>query len=217
MNNFRFLSKSKNYSFILWVLIASIIVFLFFSIEYLTNGFFINWDGLVNLFIPNIQNSFFVSLACYIAILFDVVASTLYFFVIILILWIRKLRKDAVFVFVAFLLDGVSIYLFKNIFRRLRPENMLANETSFSFPSGHSVNSVVLFGVVIYLSWKYLKSKVAKITITIISVLMILIIGFSRVYLNVHWLSDVLSGYFLGIIILCISFLVLFLIDKNRN
>lgn len=207
--------SAKDISYVLWSFIISLIVFSFFVYELLTKGFFINWDAIVNLSIVGIQNSFFVSLSNIIAILFDGAVSTIYFLFLIALLWFKKLKKDAIFVIVSVVLDGGFIYLFKNLFHRMRPANMIANETSFSFPSGHSVNAVVLFGVIIYLSWKYLKSRVSKIIITVISVLMILIIGFSRVCLNVHWLSDVLGGYFLGIMILCISFFVLYLIDKK--
>ncbi|MCI8519234.1 MAG: phosphatase PAP2 family protein [Clostridia bacterium] len=88
----------------------------------------------------------------------------------------------------------------KNIFQRPRPiEYRLIEETGYSFPSGHSMASMAFYGFIIYLIYKNIKNKYIKwISIILLSIL-ILAIGFSRIYLGVHYTSDVLGGFLLTI------------------
>ena len=88
----------------------------------------------------------------------------------------------------------------KNIFQRPRPiEYRLIEETGYSFPSGHSMASMAFYGLIIYLIYKNVKNKYIKwISIIFLSIL-ILAIGFSRIYLGVHYTSDVLGGFLLTI------------------
>ena len=76
---------------------------------------------------------------------------------------------------------------------------MIEKELSFSFPSGHILAAVVFFGFFIYLSIRYLKSKNLKFILTTLFIFTTLMIGISRLILNVHWLSDLIGGLFLGL------------------
>lgn len=103
---------------------------------------------------------------------------------------------------ITFLLN-VSLKL---IISRPRPpiENMIRQVDGYSFPSGHSMCSMVFFGTICYLICLYAKpSKLKSFLIILISTLIILI-GFSRIYLGAHYFSDVLAGFSLGIAILSI-------------
>ena len=94
--------------------------------------------------------------------------------------------------------------LSKEKFQRAKPLNTLIPETSFSRPSGHATIDVVFFGLITYL----FITKKHKLTATLISTLIILITGFTRLYLRVHWLTDVIAGLTLGTIILITSILI---------
>ena len=88
----------------------------------------------------------------------------------------------------------------KMIYARPRPEIdfHLIEQAGLSFPSGHSMTGLVFYGLLIYFIAKYGKeNRAQKALISLVSVLIVLI-GFSRVYLGVHYPTDVLAGWFLG-------------------
>lgn len=100
---------------------------------------------------------------------------------------------------------GVTIInnLIKVIVARPRPDiNRLVRETGYSFPSGHSITSMVFYGYLVYLIYKYIDNKKIKIPLMIFLIILIPIIGLSRIYLGVHYTSDVLCGFLLGIVYL---------------
>ena len=103
--------------------------------------------------------------------------------------------------------------LFKFILQRPRPtENRIINENGYSFPSGHSMISMAFYGFLIYLIYKYVKNKKLKyISITLISIL-IIFIGISRIYLGVHYTSDILAGFLFSI-----SYLIIFILIANNK
>lgn len=121
----------------------------------------------------------------------------------ILLLILNKTRsKVGIPITVVVIITGILNILLKNIFGRQRPSlEQLVYEDSFSFPSGHSMIISVIYSMIIYLSCKYIKNKRVKYVINGVSMLLIFLVGISRVYLRVHYFSDVLSGWCLGIVI----------------
>ncbi len=90
------------------------------------------------------------------------------------------------------------LFLLKHLFQRPRPTGQLVAAYGYSFPSGHAFFAVAVYGFLIYLTWKLTNNGALKLTIFTASILLILLIGISRIYLNVHWLTDVLGGYAAG-------------------
>lgn len=110
-------------------------------------------------------------------------------------------RKDDALLVAAAALGGVALdEVMKLHFKRLRPEVpwALVHEHSFSFPSGHSVLAIVMYGVIVYKAENRLRSRLAKAALMVGAILMVAGIGFSRVYLGAHFPSDVVGGYFVG-------------------
>jgi len=103
------------------------------------------------------------------------------------------------------IVTGLNIVL-KQIVQRPRPtEYRIVNETGYSFPSGHSMVSMAFYGFLVYLIYKYVKNQYLKIgLITFLSIL-IISIGISRIYLGVHYTSDVMAGFCISV-----SYLVLY-------
>ena len=102
--------------------------------------------------------------------------------------------------------------LFKRILQRPRPtEYRIIQQTGYSFPSGHSMISMAFYGYLIYLIYKHVKNKYIKwISISLLSIL-ICLIGISRIYLGVHYTSDVLGGFLISI-----SYLVIYISAVNK-
>ena len=97
--------------------------------------------------------------------------------------------------------------LLKRILQRPRPtEFRLVEEKGYSFPSGHSMVSMAFYGYLIYLIYRYIKNKYVKWTLITILSILICLIGISRIYLGVHYTSDVLGGFLLSI-----SYLVVYI------
>jgi undecaprenyl-diphosphatase len=126
-----------------------------------------------------------------------------------IILWYLKKPKLALFIIGATLFGEVVKELLKEIIKRPRPDQfgcrLLVHPSGYSMPSGHTVFYTVFFGLIFYITIRYFWHHwIAKFA-GIFSLIMVLLIGFSRVYLGAHWVSDVVAGYLLGGIILLIS------------
>lgn len=98
---------------------------------------------------------------------------------------------------------GLSNKILKVIIKRPRPSHLhLITEKGFSFPSGHAMGSVALYGFLLYLVSKKVKNKYLKIILMIFLSYLIITIGISRIYLGVHYPSDILGGYLLSLAII---------------
>lgn len=116
------------------------------------------------------------------------------------ILLIRHHRAEAMTIAIAgFGALGLNFVL-KNLFARARPElwSRIVDVTNYSFPSGHAMLSMVMYGLLGYL----LATRFQRWrgVIATLSTLLILLIGFSRLYLGVHWFTDVVGGYAAGLV-----------------
>ena len=94
-----------------------------------------------------------------------------------------------------------SNFIVKNIIRR---DRNLIIENGFSFPSGHSMVSFAFYGFIIYYVYCSHLSKIWKTIIISILILLVLMIGLSRIYLGVHYASDVIGGFVLALVYLII-------------
>lgn len=102
--------------------------------------------------------------------------------------------------------------LLKMILQRPRPEEYrIINESGYSFPLGHSMVSMAFYGFLIYLIYKNIKNKYLKWSLIIILGVLIISIGVSRIYLGVHYTSDVLAGFLVSI-----SYLIIYTSTINR-
>ncbi|WP_261753374.1 phosphatase PAP2 family protein [Tenuibacillus multivorans] len=124
----------------------------------------------------------------------SIMLSTFLFF------FYRSRKWRIVYFLVAIIGIGILTKTLKVLFERKRP-NILEHYdgTGFSFPSGHSTGSMVFYGFIVYLTIRsHLQLSVKWLFGVLLSIL-ILLIGFSRVYLGVHYASDVIAGHLLGL------------------
>lgn len=103
---------------------------------------------------------------------------------------------------------GLVVLGLKEFFARARPLEQVVDVGGYAFPSGHAFSAMVFFGYLIYLSHKHLRLVILQVLATIGAFNMIVLIGASRVYLNVHWFTDVLGGFFAGLVWLVLSILI---------
>jgi membrane-associated phospholipid phosphatase len=128
------------------------------------------------------------------------------------ILWRRRERTDAVFIALAFLGAQVLSNGMKLGFQRERPffADPLATESTYSFPSGHALVSLAVYGsIALVLAQSTAYGLVRRSLILGTAGGLVIAIGFSRLYLGVHFLSDVLAGYAAGVAWLALLYLAL--------
>lgn len=137
---------------------------------------------------------------------------------IIFFLFIRRHRWYSIKVPAIALSSLALMFLLKNLFDRPRPDIPLLEEArGLSFPSGHALMSVTFYGLLIYIVWKLVTLKWLKWTLMILLVFLIFLIGFSRIYLRVHYASDVLAGFAIGFLWLVFSIWALNRMEKFSN
>ena len=136
-------------------------------------------------------------------------ASTIGTFALLLIISFifikHKSFSDFKYVIINVASGVVLMYVIKNIIRRIRPTWKWITQGGFSYPSGHTISSVLLYGTLILLVNKKISNVKLKRILTIMLCIMIVLTGVSRIYFGVHYLSDVLGSILLGSIILIIS------------
>ncbi|AMX00337.1 phosphatase PAP2 family protein [Rummeliibacillus stabekisii] len=93
----------------------------------------------------------------------------------------------------------------KIFFHRARPDfHLLIDVGGYSFPSGHAMSAFAFYGILTFIFWRHIPNRFGRTTIVLFSSILILIIGTSRIYLGVHYPSDIIGGYFVSSIWLTI-------------
>jgi membrane-associated phospholipid phosphatase len=127
-------------------------------------------------------------------------------FIIVLILFFKN-KKKFIIPFISVVLGAEIITLLGKLwFQRPRPMFEVFKEIGFSFPSGHATIAVAFYGYLAFILIKLSNNKY-KLLIIISTIVIIALVGFSRLYLGVHYLSDILVGYLIGLIALFIGIL----------
>lgn len=123
-----------------------------------------------------------------------------------LLFWLFKFYHESAYLILTAVSTPID-FIIKNIISRPRPTSdvvrIIDNQSSPSFPSGHVVFFTVFFGFLIVLMLTNKKINIyLRATVTLVSLALIVLISFSRVYLGAHWITDVIGGYLVGFIIL---------------
>lgn len=151
-------------------------------------------DSAFNSLMVAIENTPMTKIASFLGFVFDPQVIIILTILIGLFIFIKVSRKKAFFFCGTVAFTAGSIYILKHLLDRARPINMLISETGGAFPSGHaSMILIFLFSLVYFFSHKdNLKRNY------IIAGIISFIIGLSRLYLRVHWLTDVLGGFLIA-------------------
>ncbi|MBI5390397.1 phosphatase PAP2 family protein [Candidatus Woesearchaeota archaeon] len=120
---------------------------------------------------------------------------------LVLLLLATRQLKNARFAASAIVIGTFATFVLKEVIQRTRPPAGIM-ESGFSFPSGHAAMAMIFLGIVIILAAKKLKDPTAKYVLIVLCLLLILLIGLSRIMLGVHWMTDVVAGWVLGAVVL---------------
>lgn len=113
--------------------------------------------------------------------------------------------------------SGLMTLVIKSIVMRMRPDMMpVVIETGYSFPSGHSVTAVCFYGYLAFLCYRYGSSNMIRYGGIVINAMMIVLIGISRIYLGVHYPTDVIGGYVGGMMWLGMSLCLIEYIEQRQ-
>ena len=198
-----------------WI-ILSLCLFIFGILVYelLKNNLY-NFDETIHSFIISFKSewltAFFNTITFLASPTFLIVFSLLVFFIF-------KNKKYGIFSLINLIFIVIFNQILKNIFERNRPIDwMIIKETGYSFPSGHAMVSMGFYGMFIYLVWRCDIKKTYKIVLTIIFSILIILIGISRIYLGVHYASDIIAGFVISASYLIIAISVLEYYLKKRK
>ena len=200
----KYLKKKRFY-----IVLFCIIAFLVITIFILKNGV-LGIDNKSYEFIKN--NLISDNLTPYIKFFTNLGGALVLIGISIIIMFVIKNKKISM----AILINLISVFLLnqlmKIIFQRERPDRLqwLVNEFGYSFPSGHAMVSMAYYGFLIYLVYTHINKKYKWILISILS-LIIILVGISRIYLGVHYLSDILAGFLVSM-----AYLIIFIFCYNK-
>lgn len=180
-----------------------------FKITMLISVFILLMIGYDNIFqafdlkiiscIQSLENESLTKFYKMITIIADTYQSAIITILLVAILYIKKYYREAMFLAITMSTCGIAMPLLKNIFSRERPDFYRLIEISgYSFPSGHTTSATTMY-LTLAIILISIKKELNKYFVFSIAVLGIVIIGSSRIYLGVHYPTDVMAGICLGI------------------
>ena len=147
-----------------------------------------------------------VGLTCFfktITILGNTPVQAIIAIVAVIWLYLRQYKAEAIFVGASGLLASILIVSLKYIYQRQRPSiTHLVHASGYSFPSGHSLGTFMILGAIAIVLAQRLAKKESKIVVYGITGLLIFLVGLSRIYVGVHYPTDVLAGFTLAFALL---------------
>jgi undecaprenyl-diphosphatase len=118
-------------------------------------------------------------------------------FVLLFLVAVLKHRMEVLIYLAAVFCTPILNRLLKLYFQRERPDlYRLIDIGGYSFPSGHAMNAFSFYGILVFLIWRHIPSRWGRSAVILIGSFMIAAIGLSRIYLGVHYPSDIIGGYF---------------------
>jgi len=209
---FKYLKNKKHIftKYQLPILITNIVSLYIFSqmledildLEYITI-----LDKWISIHITQLWNPILNKVFIFMTHFADTISIIIISIIIFVYLYYKKDKFDSYFYLSNISLSLFSVEIIKNLVGRIRPQEQLISMTDYAFPSGHSTYSIIV-ALSIYFIYRDIFKVNLKHKYLLLLFLYPLIIGLSRIYLNVHWFSDVIGGLSLGIFIVTLNYLI---------
>ncbi len=178
-------------------------------------NYFVYFDNLAKVWVLEMQRPWLVKLMIVITYLGAPYTFLVLTLMLSACLWYRGKLLEGIFLNTSLFSAWAVMVGLKNYFERSRPEGIeLTLAGGFSFPSGHAMLSMVFYGFLAILLIRNHRSIKANFAALALSIL-VLLIGFSRVYLNVHYASDVLAGFLFAILSLIINIKGMLIVQRS--
>jgi undecaprenyl-diphosphatase len=197
----------------IWFTVASILSLWFISnflslvVDVLRAYPFITTDvRMMNLFVEG-RSDDATSILLFVTHLIDPAVFISLALLVIYILWVYRAKREILFFSFALVIGEIMSFITKHFVGRQRPEDgySLIIEDGYSFPSGHATLSMIFFGLIAFGLFIFLKRRWSKLLVLFTTFIAVFLIGISRLYLGVHWSSDVLAGWNIGAVVVLMA------------
>lgn len=206
-------SHSSHGKTLIFLNILTLLLFLFILYCVLSDSYLLLIDRWVNTHVVSIQTPLLTEILIFITNFNGVVANVSFAIFVMLLLTYKKWYKDRLFYLLSFSGAVILFTGIKHLVARARPHSDLIDVINYSFPSGHSTLSMTTALLLYFIFVRRCTSSLVKNGLLTVCIAWPIFIAFTRVYLNVHWLSDVMAGLALGIF--WVTLMRLFFIRKE--
>jgi len=134
--------------------------------------------------------------------------------VVLVFSFFKSMRWFGLKVLLISLSSSLLNQVMKRLFERPRPAFAMLEQSGLSFPSGHAMIGGSFYGLLIYIVWRTVHRAFWRWLLTVLLTLLLLLIGYSRIYLKVHYATDVLAGYAMGMLWLMVSVFLLRRVER---
>lgn len=180
------------------ILLFSLLFLICFLLVAYLRGSFNAINLSVNLWSASVNTGSFTLTAQIISIIFDTISLVVLSLVLAIFLSVLYYRRYGLLLLSAMAGEALLVEFLKIVIMSPRPLNGIIAVTGYSFPSGHTTSCVVFFGILTYFVWKHWNSFKIKASTAGLYVSLTAVVAFDRIYLNVHWFSDIIGAVFLG-------------------
>lgn len=196
--------RENKFSF--WIIsLCLLVITIFSSLVIIYDGLYIDslvYEFLVNNFRCDFVDSFMINITKLGDTNYVLLITSILFF--IFLFGVKDKFISFMFIFNVSVIAVVNQGL-KLMIKRDRPNILrLVEIGGYSFPSGHAMASTVLYGLIAYIAYKFINKKWLRNSLVFVNILVIILIGISRIYLGVHYFTDVFCGFLISVIFMVI-------------
>ncbi|MDR0492991.1 MAG: phosphatase PAP2 family protein [Nitrososphaerota archaeon] len=177
----------------------------------------LSFDLAVSYWVPTIRSDGATTIAIAVSYAFDTYSLLLASLAVGGYLFYKNYRPQSLLLLVVMGGNAAFVALFKTLVQSYRPMEGLIIDFSYSFPSGHTAGSIVFCGLLACFACYHWKTTRPRTLLIISAVVITSVVGFDRLYLNVHWFSDVLGGGLLGLFWLTLAIPIFKLLMDNEK